>query len=850
MVDKQIIELYWNRSNDAIKETAQKYGKICTCIANNILRDEAEAEVCVNECYTRVWDTIPPHRPQNLKAYVCKITRNHALQMKYPEFLEREVNLFDAELVIYDFLKGLETEQRKIFVAHYWYMSSVSEIAIQFKMSEGKVDKTLLSLCQKLEGTLAEKKIQLRTEELYYAMTEIEDRYLEEAEPLREMGENHGKNLKTDKSETQYKNVSINDFIHRICNKKTIAIIACVLFVVVLVFVWPKKTAEQNTPITTLPTEDSSDLDGDKVQLEWEGVLIHILNGDYFTETGFESHLASLPWNKEWEIFALPVYKNLAFVDITGYQNSENTVFLSEDELIAMAEDVASKVGMKVIHTKINKSTFSDEMQNVATKIEVTTDLGSIEIQGNGRVYVNFYEGVQLSKEYEMLDSASIEDANKIVNYLLKQYADLFPTENVTPDCYEVYDYDLQRKIKYRAVARTYGANGIEDYYFNQVEFEYNEQLGLTGIRYGDVRNSSELLGYYPIISVEEAKNLLIEGKSIEYDMAWGRYEVKSSDLSSASYVELMYYTPNQKTHYYNSTYNKYYQPYYCFYVKMGDIEEYCRFYVPAVKGATENEIPVQDEVTILDMHEYEVIDGMYVKGDKYYTLQNGEIVETEPPVVDSTEDPYMEYGEVIGDIQDNGAIQWNFYYKGELLVNLDKITAGISSINPTSYEARYVDGNIVIICRESREYDSVLNDYAIVLLYLTEDGTIRRLTDAIPMRSSAHPYGLNLEYDIYATMGNESEEVQILDLRNGESVNTGILYSDIKSIVNASEEHYAFLYKSGTVVVVEKASGQIIKKTKYQLSVTPTVISYEDDILYVEYLNSQGLIFVIKEFE
>ena len=73
------------------------------------------------------------------------------------------------------------------------------------------------------------------------------------------------------------------------------------------------------------------------------------------------------------------------------------------------------------------------------------------------------------------------------------------------------------------------------------------------------------------------------------------------------------------------------------------------------------------------------MVDGMYHKDDKYYILQNGEIVETEPPVVDPTEDPYMEYGEVIGDIQDNGAIQWNFYYKGELLANLEHLTRGIS---------------------------------------------------------------------------------------------------------------------------------------------------------------------------
>ena len=165
MEDKQIIELYWERSEDAIKETERKYGWYCTYIASHILENIEEATVCVKEGYESLWDTIPPHRPQNLKAYLCKVTRNHALQMKYPEFLEQEVDLFDAELVIYDFLKGLEPEQRKLFVARYWYLSSVSEIAMQYKMSEGKVDKIIKSLRQKLDGILEEKHIHLHNEE-------------------------------------------------------------------------------------------------------------------------------------------------------------------------------------------------------------------------------------------------------------------------------------------------------------------------------------------------------------------------------------------------------------------------------------------------------------------------------------------------------------------------------------------------------------------------------------------------------------------------------------------------------------------------------------------------------------
>lgn len=832
MEDKKIIELYWERSEDAIKETERKYGWYGTYIASHILQNAEETAICVKESYESLWDTIPPHGPQNLKAYLCKITRNQALQMKYPA-ANPEIDLFSAELVIYTFLKGLEPEQRKLFVARYWYLSSVSEIAMQYKMSESKVGKTVLSLQQKLDELLEEKNILLQTEaDLLFAMTEIDDCYLAEAEPVQ---------AKMEKP-TQ---VSIKDMLSRIWNKKTIVAIVCIALLVAGVLVWPKNLGEQ------LPSNiDSEMLEGPVENTDLDILqFVKILNGEHLSETTFEYRKSSFPWNREWEIAALPIFKNLAYVNIQGYIG-QYSVFFSEDALVSMTEEIASKLNWQVLDSTTQKVTLSEDAQNIVIGIDATTDKGSIHIDGNGRVDISFTEGIQLPAEYRMSDSASIEEANKTVNFLLEQYVALFSTDKLSPNCYDVYDTDGNRSMKYQAVERTYGAGGIVEYYFNQVGFEYSEARGLTGISYGDVRVATELLGYYPIISVDEAKDMLVNGEAICLDNAFSAYEAKLSDLNSASYVELMYYVPNEEEYEHSFTDRSLYVPYYCFYVKLGDTNEYCRYYVPAVEGATLGTIPSELPVTILDMSEYEVVDGMYHKEGKYYTLQNGEIVETEPPVVDPTEEPYMEYGEVIGDIQDNGAIQWNFYYKGELLANLEHLTMAISSINPTSYEARYVDGNIVIICRESRDDNGVLNDYATVLIYSTEDGTIRRRTDAIPMRSSAHPYGLNLDYDIYATMGNEENEVQILDLTTGESVDTGILYEDIEYIANASKEHFAILYKSGKIAVVEKASGQIVKTSKYQLNFNPTYIQYKDGMLYVEANIENNVIFVLKDFE
>ena len=81
MEDKQIVELFWNRLENAIEETSRKYGRYCHTIANHILRNKEDAEECVNESYWKLWNTIPSQRPQSLKAYLGRITRNLALHM-------------------------------------------------------------------------------------------------------------------------------------------------------------------------------------------------------------------------------------------------------------------------------------------------------------------------------------------------------------------------------------------------------------------------------------------------------------------------------------------------------------------------------------------------------------------------------------------------------------------------------------------------------------------------------------------------------------------------------------------------------------------------------------------------
>ena len=76
MDDAQIVQLYWDRNEQAIHATSDKYGNYCTSIAKNILGNQEDAEECVNDTYLNAWNAMPPHRPSILSTFLGKITRN------------------------------------------------------------------------------------------------------------------------------------------------------------------------------------------------------------------------------------------------------------------------------------------------------------------------------------------------------------------------------------------------------------------------------------------------------------------------------------------------------------------------------------------------------------------------------------------------------------------------------------------------------------------------------------------------------------------------------------------------------------------------------------------------------
>ncbi|MBQ9826596.1 MAG: RNA polymerase sigma factor [Firmicutes bacterium] len=186
MDDLQIIEGFFNRSEDAISSALDKYGRYCGAVAGNILSDGLDVEECVNDCMLRAWNSIPPARPASLKAYLGKITRNLALDKaaaasaqkrgggEYTLALdelseivsggtEPEKAMENGEIskAIDRFLDGLDETRRKVFVRRYWYLDPVSEIADRFGLNESNVKTMLFRLRKDLAGHLKKEGIEI-----------------------------------------------------------------------------------------------------------------------------------------------------------------------------------------------------------------------------------------------------------------------------------------------------------------------------------------------------------------------------------------------------------------------------------------------------------------------------------------------------------------------------------------------------------------------------------------------------------------------------------------------------------------------------------------------------------------
>lgn len=178
MDDSKLLDLFWNRDENAICEMDVKYGSYCRKIAMNILTIPEDAEECISDTWLKAWENIPPERPKKLKAWLGKVVRNTALtiwqknhaQKRYggmelmldelaeiipsAENTESIIDAHDLGTVINGWLRDLAPEDRNLFVRRYWYGYSVKELSAEFRISAGNLSQKMYRLRKDLKGKL------------------------------------------------------------------------------------------------------------------------------------------------------------------------------------------------------------------------------------------------------------------------------------------------------------------------------------------------------------------------------------------------------------------------------------------------------------------------------------------------------------------------------------------------------------------------------------------------------------------------------------------------------------------------------------------------------------------------
>ena len=162
MEDSKILDLFFVRNEDAIKHTDDTYGRRLYHLAQNIVKNEQDAEESVSDTYLKAWDTIPPQRPQHFFAYLAKICRNFALKkmdwknaakrsaevVSLTEEMElcipdqardRETEARELSMLLDRFLRTLTPENQMVFLRRYWYADTIAEIAVRYGISESAV---------------------------------------------------------------------------------------------------------------------------------------------------------------------------------------------------------------------------------------------------------------------------------------------------------------------------------------------------------------------------------------------------------------------------------------------------------------------------------------------------------------------------------------------------------------------------------------------------------------------------------------------------------------------------------------------------------------------------------------
>jgi RNA polymerase sigma factor (sigma-70 family) len=183
--DSKIIELFFARIEQAIVELSEKYGTVCNRIARNILKNDLDAEECVNDTYLAAWNTIPPQKPDPLRTYIFRIVRNIAIAKYHSNTsikrnsyydvaleelenclitsatVEQEISAKELSRQIDSFLDTLDKASRVMFVRRYWYSDSISDLAEYFQVSNNNVSVRLSRTRDKLKKYLKKEGFEL-----------------------------------------------------------------------------------------------------------------------------------------------------------------------------------------------------------------------------------------------------------------------------------------------------------------------------------------------------------------------------------------------------------------------------------------------------------------------------------------------------------------------------------------------------------------------------------------------------------------------------------------------------------------------------------------------------------------